>query len=67
MQAADRQAITQAANQIDEELQTDPEDCGESRDLGRRVLIVPPLGILFRVDAHARIVYVLSVWRFRQH
>jgi hypothetical protein len=61
--SATRQAITQATHQIDQLLQQDPENQGESRPGGRRILHVAPLGIRFRVDAeHAR-VRVLQVWR----
>src|SRR5262249_46426250 len=43
--APDRNAVTQAANHIDRTLQTDPEQHGESRPDGRRILIVAPLGV----------------------
>lgn len=66
MDAANRSAVTEAANQIDEMLRRDPDDKGESRDRGRRVLTVPPLGVLFKVRPQDRIVYVLTVWRFEK-
>jgi hypothetical protein len=64
LQATDRNAIAQASHRIDQVLKTNPELQGESREKGRRILLEPPLGILFRVDSQARIVYVLSVWQF---
>jgi plasmid stabilization system protein ParE len=63
MQASDRSAVTAAANRIDVLLQFDPDNQGESRDRGRRLLVEPPLGVIFRVNHQKRIVYVLRVWR----
>jgi plasmid stabilization system protein ParE len=59
--AADRRAVTAAANSIDRMLQTDPQTHGESRSGGRRVLVVPPLAIAFEIHEQ---VLVLSV-RYR--
>jgi hypothetical protein len=49
LQASDRQAITAAAHAIDQRLKLDPENEGESRPNGRRILHGKPLGIYFRV------------------
>jgi hypothetical protein len=38
----DRQAVTSAANAIDQELRTDAQEVGESRPKGRRILFNPP-------------------------
>lgn len=46
--SSQRQAITSAAHQIDEELQANPYQHGESRPGGRRVHFVYPLGLVFR-------------------
>ena len=62
--AADRAAVTSAADEIDRRLRRDPEQQGESRDDGRRVLLVSPLGVLFRVLPDDRIVRVIQVWSF---
>jgi hypothetical protein len=62
--ANDRQAVTEATQRIDDMLSRDPGSQGESRDEGRRILLESPLGVLFRVDATARTVSVLSAWRF---
>jgi plasmid stabilization system protein ParE len=64
LQTADRNAVTQATHRLDERLQRGPIGESESREAGRRILIEPPLGVLFRVDDAKRIVYVLTVWRF---
>jgi hypothetical protein len=62
--STDRPAITQAANQIDQQLRRDPDDQGESRPDGRRILLVPPLGVLFKVQPLDRVVTVVAVWQF---
>jgi hypothetical protein len=65
LDAADRNAVTQAAHQIDQRLRIGPEDAGESRPGGRRLLLVSPLGVLFRVIPQDRLVRVLTVWQFQ--
>jgi WD40 repeat protein len=40
--SAERQAITRATHLIDQQLQQDPDNQGESRPKGRRVLFAPP-------------------------
>jgi hypothetical protein len=67
VEAVDRQAITDAANAVDDRLGRDPLGCGESRDAGRRILIEPPLVVFYRVDEQARKVTVLSVRRLPSH
>jgi len=62
-----RDAVTQSAREIDELLRDDPEDVGESRADGRRILLVPPLGVLFRVFPQDPHVYVLTVWHYKSH
>jgi len=58
-----RRAITAAANQIDKALQRNPENQGESRPDGERILFVGPLGILFHVKHGA--VSIMHVWDAR--
>lgn len=60
----ERRLIVDAAAQIDQLLATAPEESGESRPEGRRVLFVSPLGVLFKVGGDA--VSVLRVWRLRK-
>jgi hypothetical protein len=64
-EGTDRQAITLATNEIDRRLQADPENAGESRPNGRRILLVPPLGVTYQVLKDRQIVRVLDVWRFQ--
>jgi plasmid stabilization system protein ParE len=59
--ASDRAAVTAAARRIDQMLGHDPSNAGESRDRSERLLFVPPLGVLFRIDEPARLVRVTSV------
>ncbi|HZY86200.1 MAG TPA: hypothetical protein VFE78_15310 [Gemmataceae bacterium] len=59
-----RQSITAATHLIDQELQRDPENQGESRQEGERALFVYPLGVTFEVVPRRR-VRVLHVWDIR--
>ena len=61
-----RSDLTEAASCIDDALQRDPLAAGESRDGSLRILFVPPLAALFEVDATARLVDVIHVWRVRR-
>lgn len=65
--AADRQAITDAANQRELFLKYLPDQIGESRDGDRRILIVPPLAVVYKVDDMDRKVTVLAVWHIGNH
>jgi hypothetical protein len=59
-----RQAITEAAHQIDQQLQLNPDKQGESRPDGRRIFFAPPLGVLFRIFSEQSVVRVLQVWQY---
>ncbi len=61
--SADKQAITNAANQIDAILRKNPLNTGESRSDDDRIHAEGPLGVLFTVDAMDRKVQVVRVWR----
>ena len=60
--ATNRNAVTAATSQIDHQLARDPDNVGESRPKGRRVLLVPPLGVIYRVNTQTRVVTVIRVW-----
>jgi plasmid stabilization system protein ParE len=62
--SARRAEITRAAERVDRLLQRDPENQGESRIHGTRILLVPPLGVTFAVYADDRRAEVLDVWEF---
>lgn len=65
--SSQRQAITTATHQIDQQLKVDPLGTSESRPEGRRILFNVPLGVLFRIEADGQTVSVLRVWHFRKH
>ena len=58
-----RLAVNAAAQAIDAELLTDPQNAGESRPGGRRVLFHAPLGATFEIRT-AGVVRVLHVWDY---
>lgn len=60
----DRSRIAEAAHEIDRRLRRDPVNEGESRDQGRRILLLPPLGVTYEVLSDDRLVRVLHVLRF---
>lgn len=59
----DRRAITHAANTIDLLFATNPGECGESRNAGKRIFFYAPLGVIFQVVEPQSAVYVLQLWR----
>jgi hypothetical protein len=58
-----RYVISRAVDHIDDELRRDPYACSESREAGRRVVYLWPLGISFTIDEKQRQVRVISVWQ----
>jgi hypothetical protein len=64
MAAADRSAITSAADDIDARLRIAPLSEGESREGAFRVLLVAPLGVKYRVFEQDRVVAIVREWRF---
>ena len=60
-----RQAITAASNSIDQLLRIDPQNQGEARDAGERVMFILPLGVQFDILPAALLVRVLHVWDCR--
>lgn len=62
--ATDRDAVTQAADTIDQMLEIEPGSKGESRPGGRRIAFIEPLAVIFRVYKKTRKVSVLHVWRY---
>lgn len=59
--AADRQAVTNAANAIDTELASNPLNKGLPLSEGMRTLNIPPLHVLFFVEEADRLVRVVLV------
>jgi len=63
--APNRELVTAASNRIDRLLSRDPEEVGESRSNGRRILLEAPLGVIYTVRADDRLVEVGYVWAFQ--
>lgn len=57
-----RSVVSQAADRIENWLRTDPEELGESREDGERLLIESPLAVIYRLVPQDRCVFVLAVW-----
>jgi len=55
-------AILNAMAEIESTLQNEPEFAGESRESGRRFLIVDPLSVRYRIDNRNRIVLIIGAW-----
>jgi hypothetical protein len=62
LDSARRLDVTRAADALEQKLQRNAPNEGESRPGGRRILFEDLLGILFRVDLPRRGVRVLHVW-----
>jgi hypothetical protein len=63
-QSTDRNAIAKATHVIDKTLGRDPQEAGESREEGFRILFERPLGVMFEVSPDDRTVRVVVVWSF---
>jgi hypothetical protein len=61
--ALDRTALADAADWIDRVLRDSVHVAGESREMNRRIVFVPPLAAYFEVDAADRRVTVLRLRR----
>jgi len=59
--AADRDAVTRAADRVDELLARNPVGQGESRSGNIRLLHEQPLSVLYRVLPAANVVWVVTV------
>jgi hypothetical protein len=59
----DRSLITDAVDDLDEQLKADPAAIGESREEEFRILISLPIAVQYRVSEPDRLVQVVSVWR----
>jgi hypothetical protein len=55
-----RNRIFTTMAEVETTLENDAEFVGESRDKGRRFVIVPPLSITYKIDAKNRIVTILK-------
>lgn len=62
-----RDRIRNAVSSLEDHLRHDPSAVGESREGNERVAFFEPLGVSVELDAAARIVTVLHIWRVRRH
>ena len=62
MKADNPEQFADAANLIERELAVAPISVGEQRVGSIRVVVVPPVGMHFRVNSEDRQVLVLTVW-----
>lgn len=62
--ATDQNAVTTASHRIEQLLRHDPENVGEDRPNGRRVIFDAPLVVLYRVDTTANVVRVVGVSQY---
>ena len=64
--AADRSALSAAADLMDAALALNPLECGESRESDEfRIMFAHPLVVEFQVNPNNRTVIVVGVWRMR--
>jgi hypothetical protein len=61
MAAADRAAVTRAADAIDARLRTSPMDAGESREAEFRIAFIDPLVVEYSVSEPDRLVSIAHV------
>jgi len=64
--SATRRAITGAVHSLEKELANNPNNVGESREVGERICLNYPLGVTLEVDDDKRTVHILHVWDIRQ-
>jgi hypothetical protein len=60
---SDRAEVAAAADAVDQLLGMDPLAQGESREGNKRILLYPPLAVLYQVSVDDRIVHVLTIGR----
>ncbi len=61
-----RETITLASHGIDQRLLHDPFQASESRPRKRRITFVPPLSVIFRIEADGNTVSVLHIGLFKR-
>jgi hypothetical protein len=62
--SSDRREINQALSSIEHELARTPLQAGESRPAGNRIVLEPPIAVVFNVDPDKQQVRVLQIWRY---
>jgi plasmid stabilization system protein ParE len=59
--AEDQQGVTEASYRIEAQIRANPLGAGESRDEDERIVIDPPLRVLYHVDQARQVVHVTAV------
>lgn len=59
--AADRQAMSNAADEAERRIVADPHGAGESRGADERILFEPPLVVRWRVAPSVGVIFIVSV------
>jgi len=62
----DRSRIVAVADRIVSSLGSNPEDLGESRTGGDRVIIESPLAVTYRIDERSKTVLILKIHAFER-
>lgn len=62
--SSDRNEINEAVSSIERELGRAPLQAGESRSAGNRIVLEPPIAMVFNVDPEKQEVRVLQIWRY---
>jgi hypothetical protein len=57
-----RTGILDAMADVESTLHNEPEFAGESREPGKRFLIVDPLSVMYKVDHRKRTVVIVDAW-----
>ena len=60
----ERDAVTNASDEIDRVLARHPDEVGESRGQFRRIGFEPPLVFVFEIDERRAMVFVVHVWKY---
>jgi hypothetical protein len=55
-------AATRAFEAIENELNTDADQCGESREGIQRILLVPPIGVIFEARQDVGEAFIIDAW-----
>jgi hypothetical protein len=64
MNAADKEDLARAADEMERQLASDPFAVGESRVVDIRIVIVPPLAAYYDARKADRLVKVWRIWRW---
>jgi hypothetical protein len=67
LNSPERQTIADAADAIDGVLASNPVEAGESRDGNARIIIEPPLTVLYEVYSDDAVVEAFAIFEWDRH